>query len=156
MRRSNEELIILLAEHDAGHAYVIRQNLAAAGIINRVMHVQNGQEALDYINGQYVRGQAGPLVLLLDLSLPVVDGVEVLRQLKSSAKTAQIPVIMLASVDDQYEVNRCYQLGCTSYVVKPGKYDDFVDTIRCLGLFLSVVKVPRLDFVEVEDSMMST
>lgn len=148
---ANQELIILMAEDDEGHAFLIQQNLTAAGIANRVIHVLNGQEALDYIRkqGAYAsRTMNGPLLLLLDINMPIVDGVEVLRQLKSTPETAQIPIIMLTTTDDPREVKRCYELGCSSYVTKPVKYDQFVEAVRCLGLFLSIVKVPREDALE--------
>lgn len=142
------ELIILLAEDDEGHAYLIQQNLETAGIANRIVHAKDGQEALDYIRseGAYAgRVQNGPLLLLLDINMPRVDGVEVLRQLKSDPKLDQIPVIMLTTTDDPREVQRCYELGCSSYVTKPVEYSKFTEAVRRLGLFLAIVQVPRED-----------
>jgi CheY-like chemotaxis protein len=144
------ELIILMAEDDEGHAFLVQQNLAEAGIANEIIHVLDGQEALDFIRAQGAyanRTRNGPLLLLLDINMPRVDGVEVLRQLKSDPAYAQIPVIMLTTTDDPREVRRCYDLGCSSYVTKPVDYDKFVEAIRRLGLFLSIVKVPREDLV---------
>jgi CheY-like chemotaxis protein len=142
------ELVILLAEDDDGHAYLIQQNMQDAGLANRVVHVRDGQEALDYIHctGAYGgRLQGGPLLLLLDINMPRVDGVEVLRRLKADPKTDELPVIVLTTTDDPREVKRCYELGCSSYVTKPVEYDKFVEAIRRLGLFLAIVKVPRED-----------
>ncbi len=79
---------------------------------------------------------------LLDINMPRVDGVEVLRQLKSQERTARIPVIMLTTTDNPHEVARCYQLGCGVYITKPVVYEDFVEAIKRLGMFLSVVNVP--------------
>jgi CheY-like chemotaxis protein len=144
----NKELIILLAEDDEGHAYLVQQNLQEGGVSNQVVHVVNGQDALDYIHarGQYAsRRPNGPLLLLLDINMPLLDGVEVLRQLKADPETALIPVIMLTTTDDPREVKRCYELGCSSYITKPVDYDRFVEAIRRLGLFLSIVQVPRED-----------
>jgi CheY-like chemotaxis protein len=141
----SESLVILLAEDDAGHASLVKRNLKRAGIINNVVHVEDGQEALDYLRceGKYAaRRQNGPLLLLLDIKMPRVDGVEVLKQLKANEKTARIPVIMLTTTDDPREIQRCYELGCSVYVTKPVSYDDFVEAIKRLGLFLSIVKVP--------------
>jgi CheY-like chemotaxis protein len=141
-------LVILLAEDDEGHAYLIQQNLLDAGLANKVVHVPDGQEALDYIHctGAYRdRVPNGPLLLLLDINMPRVDGVEVLRQLKADPKTDEIPVIMLTTTDDPREVKRCYELGCSSYVTKPVVYDQFVEAVRRLGLFLAIVQVPRED-----------
>jgi len=143
-----EELIILLVEDDEGHAYLIRQNLREAGVANRIDYVPNGQEALDYIHcrGAYAgRVPNGPLLILLDINMPLVDGVEVLRQLKADPATDQLPVIVLTTTDDPREVQRCYDLGCNCYVLKPVDYDRFVEAIRRLGLFLSIVQVPRED-----------
>jgi CheY-like chemotaxis protein len=142
------ELVILMAEDDDGHAYLVQQNLSEAGIANEIIHVRDGQEALDFIRAQGAyagRPRNGPLLLLLDINMPRVDGVEVLRQLKGDAAHAQIPVIMLTTTDDPREVRRCYDLGCSSYVTKPVDYEKFVEAIRRLGLFLSIVKVPRED-----------
>jgi CheY-like chemotaxis protein len=143
-----EELVILLVEDDEGHAYLIRQNLREAGVANRIVHMPNGQEALDYIHcrGAYAgRVPNGPLLVLLDINMPLVDGVEVLRQLKADPATDKLPVIVLTTTDDPREVQRCYDLGCNCYVLKPVDYDQFVDAIRRLGLFLSIVQVPRED-----------
>src|SRR5205085_5294254 len=128
-----------------GHAYLIRQNLVEAGIANRMVHVTDGQAALDFIHctGEYQgRVPNGPLLLLLDINMPRVDGVEVLRRLKADPRTEQLPVIMLTTTDDPREVQRCYQLGCNVYVTKPVDYHAFIEAIRRLGLFLQVVKVP--------------
>ncbi len=144
------ELVILMAEDDDGHAFLVRQNLQDAGIVNRIVHVKDGQEALDYVRsaGTYTgRVPGGPLLLLLDINMPRVDGVEVLRQLKANPGTAQIPVIMLTTTDDPREVRRCYDLGCSSYVTKPVEYEKFVEAVRRLGLFLTIVEVPREDAV---------
>jgi CheY-like chemotaxis protein len=145
---ATNELIILLAEDDEGHAYLVRQNLQEGGVANEIVHVKDGQEALDYLRseGAY-RGRVpnGPLLLLLDINMPRLDGVELLRQLRQDPRTAQLPVIMLTTTDDPREVRRCYDLGCASYITKPVEYDRFVEAIRRLGLFLSIVEIPRED-----------
>ena len=145
---ADRELVILLAEDDEGHAYLVEQNLQDAGVANQFVHVRDGQEALDYIHcvGKYGdRVPNGPMLVLLDINMPRIDGLEVLRQLKQSPKTVDIPVIMLTTTDDPREVVRCYELGCSSYVTKPVEYDRFVEAIRRLGLFLAIVQVPRED-----------
>ena len=145
---ADRELVILLAEDDEGHAYLVQQNLQDAGLANRIVHLKDGQEALDYIHcaGAFRdRVPNGPLMLLLDINMPRADGLEVLRQLKADPKTAEIPVIMLTTTDDPREVKRCYELGCSSYITKPVEYDRFVEAIRRLGLFLAIVQVPRED-----------
>jgi CheY-like chemotaxis protein len=145
---ATESLIILLAEDDLGHASLIQRNLTRAGISNTVIHVTDGQQALDYVRcqGAYSgRVPNGPLLLLLDINMPRLDGVEALRQFKADERTAHIPVIMLTTTDDPREVQRCYELGCSVYITKPVAYEQFIEAIKRLGLFLSIVKVPRED-----------
>ena len=144
----NEHLVILLAEDDDGHASLIQRNLKRAGVANQIVRVKDGQEALDYLRSQGTfagRPAGAPLLLLLDINMPRVDGVEVLRRLKDDPKTSELPVIMLTTTDDPREVKRCYELGCSSYVTKPVEYDRFVEAVRRLGLFLTIVRVPRED-----------
>ena len=143
---ATEPLVILLAEDDPGHAYLVRQNLARAGVANEIMHVSDGQAALDYIyrRAEYARRLPdGPMLLVLDINMPRIDGVEVLTQIKSEESTAKMPVIMLTTTDDPREIERCYELGCSVYVTKPVDYEAFVEAVRRLGLFLQVVKVPK-------------
>lgn len=145
---SDRELTLVLAEDDEGHAFLVQQNLTDAGLTNSIVHVKDGQDALDFIyrTGPYQgRVPNGPLLLLLDINMPRVDGVEVLRRIKSDPLTDEIPVIMLTTTDDPREVRRCYEVGCSCYVTKPVDYDRFVEAVRRLGLFLSIVKVPRED-----------
>ncbi len=145
---SVESLLILLAEDDIGHAELIQRNLKRSGFENRIEHLTDGQQALDYIlcEGQFSsRKPNGPLLLLLDIKMPKVDGVEVLRRLKSNPKTDKIPVIVLTTTDDPREIERCYELGCSVYITKPLDYEAFVEAVRRLGLFLQVVTVARED-----------
>lgn len=142
------DITILLAEDDEGHANLVQRNLKRAGVANHVVHVVDGQCALDFVRreGQFAgRANREHLLLVLDINMPRVDGVEVLRQIKADETTAGIPVIMLTTTDDPREVQRCYQYGCSVYVTKPVEYDTFVDAIRRLGLFLQIVQVPRQD-----------
>ncbi len=141
----SEPFVILLAEDDQGHADLVEINLQRAGIVNRIVHVKDGQEALDYFacQGRFAeRVRGGPLLAILDINMPRLDGVEVLARLKADELTAALPVIMLTTTDDPREVERCYQLGCSVYITKPVGYDSFVEAIRRLGLFLQVVSIP--------------
>lgn len=143
---ATEPLTILLAEDDEGHASLILRNLRRAGIVNEIRHVKDGQEALDYVRcaGAFAdREPSGPLLLVLDINMPRIDGVEVLRQVKADENTVKIPVIMLTTTDDPREVERCYALGCSVYVTKPVEYNSFTEALNRLGLFLQIVKVPR-------------
>lgn len=139
--------IILSVEDDEGHALLIRQNLEDAGIDNRIEHFTDGQAVLDFFYGRdhdrsCESGQT--YIVLLDIRLPKVDGVEVLRQLKADAALRTLPVIMLTTTDDEGEVERCHRIGCSAYVQKPVDYDGFSETIRQLGHFISLLLVPRM------------
>jgi CheY-like chemotaxis protein len=141
----NEPLMIVLAEDDEGHAYLVKQNLARAGIANEVVHMPDGQAAIDYVRceGAYAdRSSNGPLLLVLDINMPRLDGIEVLARMKSDEATAKIPVIMLTTTDDPREIGRCYELGCSVYITKPVEYPAFVEAVKRLGLFLQVVQSP--------------
>jgi len=142
----SEPMTLILAEDDEGHASLVQRNLRRAGFVNEMVHVKDGQEALDYIRaeGQHTNRTITDFVLLLlDINMPRLDGVEVLRQIKADPVTTKIPVIMLTTTDDPREVERCYELGCSVYLTKPVEYEGFIDAINRLGLFLQVVKVPR-------------
>ncbi len=143
---ATEPLVIVLAEDDDGHASLVQRNLERAGLANGLVRLKDGQEALDYVRGEGDHSGRNPsqqpVLLLLDIKMPRVDGVEVLRQIKSDPKTALIPVIMLTTTDDPREIQRCYELGCSVYITKPVDYQGFVEAIRRLGLFLQVVRVP--------------
>jgi CheY-like chemotaxis protein len=141
-----EPLLIVLAEDDDGHASLVQRNLERAGLANGLQRLKDGQEALDYLRaeGNYTgRNTSQPVLLLLDIKMPRVDGVEVLRQIKSDPRTALIPVIMLTTTDDPREIQRCYELGCSVYITKPVDYQGFVEAIKRLGLFLQVVRLPE-------------
>lgn len=138
-----EAIVIVYAEDDDGHAALIERNLRRAGLSNGFVRLRDGQEALDYFHGD--QGEScvrSTCVLLLDIKMPRVDGIEVLRQLKGNPGTAALPIIMLTTTDDPREIRRCYELGCNVYVTKPVEYEPFVDAIKRLGFFLQVVKLP--------------
>ena len=141
------EVIILIADDDPGHARLIEKNLSRAGLHNAIRRFENGQQVLDFF---FCQGE-GPhrlpdrsYLLLLDIRMPKVDGVETLRQVKQDAELRKIPVIMLTTTDDPREVERCHALGCSSYIVKPVDYDKFAEAIKNLGLFISLVEVPPI------------
>ncbi len=144
----NQEVIILIAEDDEGHAELIRKNLVRAGIANRIVHFKDGQETVDFLfrRGTGLRRAPGEsYVLLLDIRMPKLDGTEVLEQIKADPELRKIPVIIVTTTDDPREVERCHALGCNTYITKPIEYDNFVNAIRQLGLFLAVVQVPKIN-----------
>jgi CheY-like chemotaxis protein len=148
MNDGNREVVILIAEDDAGHARLIEKNLTRAGLRNPIQRFDNGQAVLDFLLGNGTgprRRTETPYLLLLDIRMPQVDGIEVLRQLKQHQELRKIPVIMLTTTDDPREVERCHAIGCSSYIVKPVDYEKFAEAIKSLGLYLSLVKVPEIN-----------
>ena len=145
---STEPVTILLAEDDDGHAHLVQRNLERAGFLNGFLRVRDGQELLDCLNsrgGSHSQTLGDALVVLLDINMPRIDGIETLRQIKANPDTHRIPVIMLTTTDDPREINRCYEYGCNVYITKPVDYESFIDAIRRLGLFLQIVQRPRQD-----------
>ncbi len=142
------EPTILLVEDDPGHARLIEKNLRRSQVTNHIIQIADGQRAVDFVLGQgdfAHQPRPSNLVVLLDLNLPVLDGYQVLRRLKTEQATRQIPVVVLTTTGDSREVLKCYQMGCSLFVTKPVNYDQFTETIHKLGLFLSIVKVPNGD-----------
>lgn len=139
-----DAVVILLVEDDPGHAKLIERNLRRAGLLNELIVVMDGSQALDFVfhRGEFAtRENRSPLLILLDLNLPVLDGYQVLQRLKAADATKMIPIVILTTTDDPREVSRCYELGCNVYVTKPVEYEQFSEAIRQLGLFLSVVTI---------------
>ena len=142
---NKQEVTILLVEDDPGHARLIEKNLRRSNITNEIITVSDGQQAIDYLfgEGRYMSAQhPSPMLVLLDLNLPVLDGYQVLQRMKGDERTRHIPVVILTTTDDAREVARCYELGCNVYVTKPVEYEQFSEAIRKLGLFLAVVTIP--------------
>lgn len=142
-----EEVGILLVEDDDGHALLVEKNLRRAGLSNGFLRLKDGQEALDYFfdsAGVPSRERFGTLVVLLDVNMPRVSGVDVLKRMKESEATANIPVIMLTTTDDPREIERCYDVGCNLYITKPVEYEAFIEAVRRLGFFLQIIKVPAV------------
>ncbi len=145
-----KEVVILIAEDDDGHAALMEKNLKRAGMSNEIHHFKDGQETLDFLFKKGpgpVRESGKAYLLLLDIRMPKVDGVEVLRRLKEDVELKKIPVIIITTTDDPVEVSNCHKLGCSHYITKPIDYEKFVDAIRKLGLFLMVVEIPKINGV---------
>jgi CheY-like chemotaxis protein len=145
---SNQEVVILIADDDPGHARLIEKNLTRGGLKNRIQRFDNGQAVLDFLFRRGIGPQRAfetAYLLLLDIRMPQVDGIEVLRQLKQDPELRKIPVIMLTTTDDPREVDRCHEIGCSSYVVKPVNYEKFAEAVSNLGVYIALVKVPQID-----------
>ncbi|MCX6137117.1 MAG: response regulator [Ignavibacteriales bacterium] len=144
----NNEVVILITDDDEGHSLLIEKNLRRAGLVNTMLRFADGEDVLNFL----LRTGPAPhrdshvaYLLLLDIRMPRVDGVEVLRQIKADHDLKKMPVIMITTTDDPREIENCHDLGCNSYIAKPIDYDRFVETIAKLGLFLMVVQVPMVN-----------
>jgi len=138
--KNGKELIILIAEDDDGHAELIQDGLTEAGICNPIKRFENGEDIWNFISGDK-RETAKSYLLLLDINMPRMDGIEVLRRMKADEQLKHIPVMMLTTTDDPREVETCYQLGCNIYITKPVQFDRFAETLRRMGLFIQIVKI---------------
>ena len=140
-------LDILLVEDNATDAELCMRALKKHHLANDLVWVKDGAAALDFIfrTGPYAEIPNGvrPKVILLDLRLPKVDGMEVLRRLKSDQQTREIPIAVLTSSKEDRDLKECYRLGVNSYIAKPVEFDQFADTIAKLGLYWLVInRVP--------------
>jgi CheY-like chemotaxis protein len=140
----HKPVTIVMIEDDEGHARLIERNIRRAGISNTVRHFPDGTSALEYM---FTGGDGpllnGPALVLLDLNLPDMSGIDILAKIKAEPKLRRMPVVVLTTTDDKVEIQRCYDLGCNVYITKPVNYESFADAIRQLGLFLSVIQVPE-------------
>jgi CheY-like chemotaxis protein len=141
-------VVIVMIEDDEGHARLIERNIRRAGVNNEIIPFSNGTDALHYLLGPDGSGEVNSrrsLLVLLDLNLPDMTGVDILAKVKSTPHLRRSPVIILTTTDDQREIQRCYDLGANVYITKPVNYDGFANAIRQLGLFFSVMQVPTTD-----------
>ena len=136
---------IIMIEDDEGHARLIERNIRRSGVNNEIIPFSNGTAALNYLfdgDGSGIGHKGRALLLLLDLNLPDMSGVEILRRLKANVHTRCSPVVVLTTTDDSQEIQRCYDLGANVYITKPVDYDGFANAVRQLGLFFAVMQVP--------------
>jgi CheY-like chemotaxis protein len=136
---------IVMIEDDEGHARLIERNIRRSGVNNQILPFTNGTAATRYLFGGDGSGfdhKGEALLILLDLNLPDMTGIEILRKIKENKYLKSTPVVVLTTTDDSMEIKRCYELGCNVYITKPVNYDSFANAIRQLGLFFSVIQVP--------------
>jgi CheY-like chemotaxis protein len=139
------KLTILFAEDDDGHATLVRRNLARSAVPVDPVHVHDGQELLDYLrrrNGGSHRQPHDALLILLDLNMPRLGGLEVLDALKNDPSLAHIPVFVLTTTDNPAELERCYARGAAACLVKPVDYGAFSDMVRRFADFLTTARLP--------------
>lgn len=139
---------IIMIEDDEGHARLIEKNIRRAGVANEIVPFTNGTDAIAYLLGPDGTGlvnKGRQLLVLLDLNLPDMTGIDILEKVKGNEHTRRSPVVVLTTTDDQREIQRCYDLGANVYITKPVDYDGFANAIKQLGLFFSVMQIPEAD-----------
>jgi CheY-like chemotaxis protein len=148
MSNDGKPVTIIMIEDDEGHARLIEKNIRRAGVGNEIIPFTNGTDALQFLMGPDGSGENNKgrqLLVLLDLNLPDMTGVDILEKVKSNEHTKRSPVVVLTTTDDQREIQRCYDLGANVYITKPVDYEGFANAIRQLGLFFSVMQVPETE-----------
>lgn len=146
MTENAKPVTIVMIEDDEGHARLIERNIRRAGVQNDIVPFANGTEALAFLLGADGSGAVSAgrhLLILLDLNLPDMTGVDILEKVKANPHTRRSPVVVLTTTDDAREIQRCYDLGANVYITKPVNYDGFANAIRQLGLFFAVMQVPE-------------
>jgi CheY-like chemotaxis protein len=135
----NADIDLLLVEDNPHEAQLTIRSLKKHNLANKLHHVEDGEEALNFIFGleQYAGRRVGDglKVILLDLKLPKVDGLEVLKQLKSDDRTKQIPIVILTSSKEEQDIVASYKLGVNSYIVKPVQFESFAKAVADLGMY---------------------
>ena len=148
MTKDPKPVSIVMIEDDEGHARLIEKNIRRAGVTNEIISFRDGTSALQHFMGSDGSGMVSAgraSLVLLDLNLPDMTGIDILAKLKGNEHTRRAPVIVLTTTDDQREIQRCYDLGANVYITKPLNYESFANAIKQLGLFLSVMQVPEFD-----------
>jgi CheY-like chemotaxis protein len=132
---------IWLIDDDDGHALLVEESFQDAGLRNGFTRAKDGTEGWRWLEEAASGRRPRPGLILLDISMPGLDGFEVLERIKASGSLKAIPVIMLTSTDHPREISRCYHLGASAYIVKPVDFDRLHEKIRTLGFFLQIIEV---------------
>ena len=142
----SKPVTIIMIEDDEGHARLIERNIRRSGVNNEIIPFTNGTDAVNYLFGKDGTGDqqnGAALLILLDLNLPDMTGIDILRRVKENNYLKCAPVVVLTTTDDSQEIKRCYELGCNVYITKPVDYEKFANAIQQLGLFMYVMQVPE-------------
>jgi CheY-like chemotaxis protein len=140
-----QQIAIAMIEDDEGHARLIEKNLRRAGVQNEIVPLTDGATALKFLfgpDGSGLVNKGRPLLILLDLNLPDMSGIDILKRIKENDHLRVVPVVVLTTTDDKAEIQRCFDLGCNVYVTKPVDYEKFAHAIQQFGLFMYVMQVP--------------
>ena len=142
----DQNVIILMAEDNPGHAKLIKKHLKRSGLTNTIIHFNNGSELLEYLKKDKKENlnieEGKQFVAILDLKMPIIDGQMALKKIKNDAIFSVIPILILSTSDDPKEIHHCYKLGCNGYVVKPVISEDFSDVIKNLVSYFNIIQIP--------------
>ena len=141
---TSKEIVILIAEDDDGHAELIIDGFRELGLVNEIIRFEDGLEIWNFLTNKHIEqrtAESKNYLILLDINMPRMDGIEVLRRIKLSPGLQDMLVMMLTTTDDPREIEKCYQYGCNVYVTKPIDFLSFTETLKRLGLFLQIIKL---------------
>jgi CheY-like chemotaxis protein len=141
-----QPVTIAMIEDDEGHARLIERNLRRAGVHNEIVPLADGASAITFLFGSDGSGlvnKGRPMLVLLDLNLPDMSGIDILQRIKENEHLKVLAVVVLTTTDDKSEIQRCYDLGCNVYITKPVDYEKFANAIQQFGLFMYVMQVPE-------------
>ncbi len=136
---------VLITDDDDAAAHLLQTNLRRTGLVCSILRARDGRQAIDILENRNSNAKIAadsPVVMLLDIRMPRMDGIQVLEYVKKSDNLKRIPVIMLTTTDDPREVERCYDIGCNFYVTKPVDYGKFVSTIKNLAGYIEICTLP--------------
>ena len=143
---NNGKIDIVLCEDNADDAELTIRALSTHGLSNSLIHVKDGEELLHYVfcSGPYVSRNAAnqPRLIILDLKMPKVDGLDVIRKLKSDKRSCMIPVVLLTSSKEEKDIMESYALGVNSYIVKPVEFEGYVEAVSTMGLYWLILNQP--------------
>jgi CheY-like chemotaxis protein len=142
-----QPVTIAMVEDDEGHARLIEKNLRRAGVHNEIVPLADGASAITFLfgsDGSGIANKGRPLLILLDLNLPDMSGIDILKRLKENEHLRVLPVVVLTTTDDKSEIQHCYDLGCNVYITKPVDYEKFANAIQQFGLFMYVMQIPEV------------
>lgn len=135
-----KEIIILNAEDNLGHFVILRNYLIKNGVQNKIIHLKDGRETLDFLFGKPPKGRDPQrhYLLLLDIRMPKVNGIEILTAVRNDPELKDLPVVIVTTSGNDDDMAKCRQLGCNSYIVKPIKYTSYIEAIKKVGVFPSL------------------
>ena len=138
----HKKMVILLVEDNPDDEELTRIAFQESNLLNEVVVARDGAEALDYLLDSHGKGHPQPSLVLLDLKLPKVDGLEVLKRLREEPRTRMLPVVVLTTSKEESDLISSYNLGCNSYIRKPVVFNDFIDAVRQLGMYWLMLNEP--------------